>query len=127
MHSFDQTILIVEQDAPTRALYLRELGRDYRAFACANEYDALDIARSQPISAIVLEPALPDGAGWSLLARLRELFSAHDVPIILCSTLDERRRGMMLGATVYLVKPVLPTTLLATLQRLVCRPPNQDN
>jgi DNA-binding response OmpR family regulator len=39
--------------------------------------------------------------------------------IILCSVLDDRRRGMNLGAAAYLVKPVLPKTLLDTLKQVL--------
>jgi DNA-binding response OmpR family regulator len=43
------------------------------------------------------------------------------VPIILCSALDERKRGLELGASAYLVKPVLPAALLEALRRVTGR------
>jgi DNA-binding response OmpR family regulator len=45
--------------------------------------------------------------------------AAQGIPLIVCSTLDERRRGIALGAAAYLVKPTLPATLLATLQQVL--------
>ena len=43
----------------------------------------------------------------------------RDILLVLCSTLDERRRGIELGATMYLVKPTLPTTLPGALQAVI--------
>jgi DNA-binding response OmpR family regulator len=118
MQSADQAILIVENDGPTRELYLRELSRDYRVFACSDEHDVLTLLRAHNICAVGLEPSHPGGRGWELLAAMKHANDTRSVPIILCSTLDERKRGMELGACAYLVKPVLPATLLETLRRV---------
>jgi DNA-binding response OmpR family regulator len=118
----DQTILIVEQDDPTRELYSRELSRDYRVVTCGDGRDALELLRAHDIRAVVLEPGAADGRGWDLLAAMRHEPNMCGIPVILCSTLDERKRGMELGAIAYLVKPVLPTVLLEALRR-VTHPP----
>lgn len=106
-----QTILLIEDDASTRELYQRELSRDYKVLACSTESEALALLDSYPVCTIVLEPAVQSGQGWSLLAMLHAMPHTRTIPIILCSTLDERRRGMDLGATLYLTKPVLPVAL----------------
>ena len=54
-----------------------------------------------------------------LIESLRSIPRLSSVRIILCSTQDERRRGMSLGATAYLVKPILPTALLDTLRQVL--------
>ncbi len=118
-HHAVQAILIVEHDQPTRDLYRRELSRDYQIYDCADERDALDLLRSHSVDAVVLEPARPDGRGWALLTMLQRAAATRVIPVILCSALDERKRGLELGATAYLVKPVLPVTLLETLRRVI--------
>ena len=118
MRSSDQTIVIVEHDTPTRELYVRELGRDYQALACCDEQAVLEMLRTHTICAIVLEPGLTDGNGWELLAKIKQSDDTRAIPVILCSTLDERKRGMELGAHAYLVKPVLPSMLLETIRRV---------
>lgn len=115
----DSAILIVEDDRPTRELYQRALSARYRVFACADDIDALQIVQSHEIGAIVLEPSLPGERGWALIETLRGIPRTCQIPIVLCSTLDERKRGMLMGAAVYLLKPVLPTTLLATLAQVI--------
>lgn len=106
-----RTILLIEDDPATRELYRRELSRDYNVLACSSESEALALLDSYPVCTIVLEPVVQSGQGWSLLAMLHAMPRTRTIPIILCSTLDERRRGMELGATLYLTKPVLPVAL----------------
>jgi DNA-binding response OmpR family regulator len=119
MQTADQSILIIEHDDPTRELYVRELTRDYHVFACSEVHEALALLRTHDIDAIVLEPAGPKGHGWQSFAEIQAANLDRSIPVVLCSTLDERSRGAELGASAYLVKPVLPKTLLETLHRLL--------
>jgi len=121
MQTQTQEILIVECDLPTLELYLRELSRDYQILACSETQEALALLQAHSVAAVVLEPSTPDGQGWSLLAAIKSLPGSSPIPVVLCSTLDERKRGMEMGAAAYLVKPVLPTTLLETLQQVTRR------
>ncbi|NJM05458.1 response regulator [Candidatus Gracilibacteria bacterium] len=115
----DYTILVIEDDLPTRELYERELRLCYHVVTCDSEEQALKLLHEHVVAAVVLEPTLPDGQGWHLLAHIRATPHLHSVPIILCSTQNARRRAMTLGATIYLTKPVLPATLLETLRHVV--------
>lgn len=112
-------VLIIEEDAPTLELYRRELGRDYQILACQNGEDAIRLAGWDGLSAIVLEPAMGGGQGWLLLPHLQQALVGRHVPIILCSTQDEPRRGMLAGASAFLVKPVLPVVLRDCIQRVL--------
>jgi len=118
MQTTTQAILIVERDLPTLELYQRELSRDYEILTCSEARQALALLRAHRIAAVVLEPSAPDGQGWSLLAAIKSLPGPSPIPVVLCSTLDERKRGMEMGAVAYLVKPVLPTTLRKTLRQV---------
>ncbi len=113
------SILLVEADDVTQRLYARELSRRYRVFTCRDEAALLRLLRTEDIRAIILEPALADGLGWRLLASIRQMQPGAALPIILCSAVDERRRGMALGAAAYLIKPVLPVTLRNTLDQIL--------
>ena len=121
MQTETQEILIVECDLPTLELYLRELSRDYQILACSETQQALALLQAHSVAAVVLEPSTPDEQGWSLLAAIKSLPGSSPIPVVLCSTLDERKRGMEMGAAAYLVKPVLPTTLLKTLHQVMRR------
>lgn len=115
------TILLIEHDEATRALYARELGREYRVFACPDEHEALALLHAHAICAVILEPG-PAQGGWALLTTIKQTGAIRGIPVILCSTLDERKRGLELGASAYLVKPVLPAALLETVRRIVHQP-----
>ena len=56
---------------------------------------------------------------WNFVTAARTLPGYADLPIIVCSTLDERRRGAELGIAAYLVKPVVPKTLLDTVNTVL--------
>jgi DNA-binding response OmpR family regulator len=126
MRSAEQAILLVEHDQPTRELYLRELSRNFLVYACCDEGAVLELLRVHDIRAVVLEPGPAGGNGWALLADLKRLASTRATPVILCSSLDERKRGLEMGASAYLVKPVLPATLLEAVCRFTGRLP-QDS
>ncbi|MBE2239795.1 MAG: response regulator [Caldilineaceae bacterium] len=116
MASLKRTVLILDIDEVTRELYRRGLERRFQVITCVDERAAWEALETHQVDSIVLEPAALDDEEWGFVTRLRT--SAHycDVPIIVCSTLDARRRGAELGATVYLIKPVTPQALNDTLQ-----------
>lgn len=110
----ETVILILEQDDATRELYRRELARCYRVVACADKREAWAALQSEPVEGIVLEPAaLHDG--WTFVAAVRRVAGYSQTPIVVCSTLDDRRRGVEAGVAAYLVKPVMPQALVAAL------------
>lgn len=121
MQTTTQAILLIDSDAPTLELYRRELSREYQIFTCSDTQQVLTLLETHNISVAVLEPSMPDEQGWSLLAAIKQAPGLANLPVVLCSTLDERKRGMEMGAVAYLVKPVLPTTLRETLHQITRR------
>lgn len=119
MPSAERAILIVEGDRSTRELYCRALSQAYEVFVSANPQEARALLCTHAIDAVILEPGPLDGGGWSLLAELKRDPSTQLIPLIVCTTQDERRRAIELGATVYLVKPVLPALLLETVSLVI--------
>jgi DNA-binding response OmpR family regulator len=112
------TILIIENDPATLELYRRELGRDFRVLACYSKSETLEAIDSQSPNAVILEPAALNEEGWDLLKAIVALQN-RCLPVILCTILDERKRGMREGAAVCLIKPVLPAALLETLHKVI--------
>ena len=113
-----QTILIVDDDLATLELYQRELQREFRVLTCTDELQASEVLGSEDVSAIVLEPVALGEQGWAKLASITHKSTNRPVPVLVCSTQDDRRRDMEMGATACLVKPVLPTTLLDVLRQI---------
>lgn len=119
MAMMSHTILIIEDDQPTRELYERELSATYHVLARSDDCEVLDEIKAHHVAALVLEPALLGGRGWELLKQLRSTPETHTLPIILCSTQNARRTAESLGATMYMVKPVMPFELLEAIQHVL--------
>ncbi len=119
MTATGNVVLIGEPDQATNTLYQRALGTTVAVITASDEETMLELLRTTPIAALVLEPAIFAAPGWDGLATISHMCAALGIPLIVCSTLDERRRGIALGAAAYLVKPTLPATLVATLRQVI--------
>jgi CheY-like chemotaxis protein len=60
---------------------------------------------------------LQDGAGWQLIERFHAPELRQPLPVVICSAVDDPLRGATFAVARYLIKPVLPDTLLSTVQR----------
>ena len=61
---------------------------------------------------------MQDEDGWSILESLKADPETRDIPIILCSILGDKQKGMSMGVADYLVKPITEQDLLESLARL---------
>ena len=114
-----RSILIVDDDPATCALYERVLGSTYRVIVCGDSAQALALLEAEAVAGVVLATNLVYGQGWEMLAQVGGTPSISAIPVVLCSAVDDRRRGLTLGSGAYLLKPFLPSILLATVQQFV--------
>jgi DNA-binding response OmpR family regulator len=79
-------------------------------------------------AAVVLDIRLPGLDGWEVLSRVRADDATRAVPVIVVSILDEKQRGMSLGAADYLIKPVARDALVSAMRRVGALPgaPSRD-
>ena len=113
-----ETVLVVEDDphsAELLTVYLE--GAGYGVTVARDGAEGLELARRLRPRAVVLDILLPRVDGWDLLARLKADPATADSPVVVVSMLDERGKGLALGAVEYLVKPVGREELLAALER----------
>jgi CheY-like chemotaxis protein/two-component sensor histidine kinase len=100
-------ILVVDDDASTRDLMLRVLQRnDFRVVTAANGEEGLRLARDLHPDAITLDVILPGMSGWAVLSALKADPQISDIPVVMLTMVDDRNRGIALGASDYVVKPV---------------------
>jgi signal transduction histidine kinase/CheY-like chemotaxis protein len=112
-------ILLVEDDEHSielLSLYLRDTGFEI-AVARSGE-EGLELARRLRPAGIILDILLSGLDGWEFLARAKADPEIATVPVIIVSMLDERGRGLALGAADYLVKPIVRDDLLDALARV---------
>ena len=111
-------ILLIESDLPTIELYRGILKEDYEVFTYSDESKISAHLQRHTPHAIILEPAMNRGIGWKIFSTINTMIHEFPVPVIVCTTSDERKRGVEMGAAAFLVKPVLPSLLLQTLGQL---------
>jgi two-component system response regulator TctD len=81
--------------------------------------DALSVVGSEPYALVILDVGLPDMDGFAVLAELRR--RGEKVPVLMLTArdaLDDRVRGLDLGADDYLRKPFDPEELEARVRAL---------
>jgi DNA-binding response OmpR family regulator len=115
----DRVVLLAEPDQASSLLYQHVLRTAFEVVAAADKETVLRILHTRPVEVLVLDPMIFAMQRWEQLSMLSRICAERGIPLVICSTLDERRRGIELGAAVYLVKPTLPATLLATLQHVL--------
>ncbi len=70
---------------------------------------------------ITLDLLLPDQHGWILFERIKDDPDVRDIPVIVVSMIEERKRFNRQPAEEYLTKPVKRETLKLAIQRLAPR------
>lgn len=115
-------ILIVEDEAKTAA-YLRKgfTESGFTVELAANGRDGLHLALTEDFDLILLDVMLPGLDGWSILQSLR---LSKTTPVLMLTArgeVEERVRGLELGADDYLVKPFAFSELLARVRALARR------
>jgi CheY-like chemotaxis protein len=77
--------------------------------------DALELAQNEKPVAIVLEVGSPASTGWHLLKQLRSQQTTCEIPIVICSWMDEKKRAADQGASACLRMPILYEDFAKTL------------
>ena len=111
------TVVLVDDDRVSLDLlsaYLEPFDVDVARFEDAPE--ALSAVRRSPPAAVLLDIRLPGMDGWELLSAVKADPATASVPVVLVTIVDERARGMALGATDYLTKPVHREDLIRSLR-----------
>jgi DNA-binding response OmpR family regulator len=116
-------VLVVEDYAPLRkslARGLREAG--FAVDASGDGEEGLWYAESNEYDAIVLDLMLPKLDGLTIIRRLRKAQSPTSILILTArDAVEDRVRGLDLGADDYLVKPFAFEELLARVRALIRR------
>jgi signal transduction histidine kinase len=117
------TILVVNDDAPTRYLIGRTLRiAGYHVVEASSGQEALKLASGRP-DLLLLDVQLPDVDGYEVCRRLRAHEETRDLLIAHLSsdtvTREDRIRGLTQGADAYWTTPFEPEELLANIHALL--------
>ncbi|MES2822584.1 MAG: ATP-binding protein [Pseudomonadota bacterium] len=115
-------ILIVEDQAPTRLLYEKFLmNTEFRVVMAQSLNEAIDLWLTTKPAAVILDILLNGEDAWSWLTQLKNDPLHSAVPVIIATEIEDKRKGLALGAEAYFVKPLFRQQLLATLRLLISR------
>ncbi|MDB5770154.1 MAG: histidine kinase [Burkholderia sp.] len=112
-------VLVIEDDTQTRLLYEKFLrGTEFRAVPARSIREAEERWSMQTPAAVVLDIFLHGEDTWRWLAQLKNSDERRQVPVIVATEIDDRRKGLALGADAYCVKPLFRDELVANLRAL---------
>lgn len=122
-------ILVVDDEDKTAA-YLSE-GLTENGFivdVASNGEDGLSLAKTHIYDLIILDVMLPKLDGWGVIKEIR--LSRPDVRVLFltaCDDVEEKVKGLELGADDYLIKPFAFSELLARIRTLLRRGTPRQN
>lgn len=116
-------ILIVE-DEPKTGDYLKQglTEAGFMADLARDGWDGLEMAKANSYALLILDVMLPGLTGWQVLEGVRR--AGLDTPVLFLTARDQvedRVKGLELGADDYLVKPFAFAELLARVRSLTRR------
>jgi two-component system copper resistance phosphate regulon response regulator CusR len=121
-------ILVIEDELKTAAYLRKGLEESGYAVDVANDGpQGLILAQEEEYDVIVLDVMLPGMDGWAIVKTLR---STRATPVLFLTArddVDDRVRGLELGADDYLVKPFAFVELLARVRTLARRGPPRES
>jgi len=110
-------ILVVDDNDDNREMYAGYLEwAGFRVTKATNGHDALAAARVHQPAVVVLDVYMPGLDGWEVCRLLKADSSTSHCAIIML-TGDAFTRSASAECDAYLLKPCLPETLLAEVQR----------
>ena len=116
-------ILIVEDDKNARRLMSAVLTRyGYEPVCAADGLEALEILDHKHVDLIILDVMMPRMDGYEFTHTLRS--AGNDIPILMVTareTQDDKKRGFIIGADDYMVKPVDEEEMILRIAALLRR------
>jgi CheY-like chemotaxis protein len=114
-----RVILAIDDDEQVISLYERYLEpQGFHLVALTDPSKARERVRQLKPYAVTLDIMMPGYDGWQVINDLKSDPETRDVPVIICSILEQEEKGFNLGAADYLVKPIIEDDLINALNRL---------
>ena len=116
-------ILIVEDDKSLRRLmevFLKQNG--YEVYLAEDGEKAIEIFEDKHIDLVICDIMMPKVSGYELVKDLRN--SNYELPILMVTakeTIEDKRKGFLVGADDYMVKPIDLDEMLLRINALLRR------
>lgn len=111
-------VLVIDDDRLACDTLAAQLAQGYHVQKLSDSRRAVEAAvQSQP-DVIVLDVMMPYMDGWDVLRALRANPVTQQIPVVICSVLNEQQLAFSLQANEYLVKPIERDALRRAVERL---------
>jgi CheY-like chemotaxis protein len=118
------SVLVIDDDATQRDLMRRFLiSEGFTVQTASDGEEGLRLARQLSPVAITLDVMMPGLDGWTVLSMLKADSSVCDIPVIMLTMMDDKKRGYALGAANYITKPIDRKRLAQVLKKFRCPHP----
>jgi signal transduction histidine kinase/ActR/RegA family two-component response regulator len=117
-------VLVVEDRQETRLLYERFLqDTEFCAIPARSLREAEEQWQRTPPKAVVLDIMLSGEDAWRWLTDLKNSDRRRHVPVVVATEVEDKRKGLALGADAYFIKPLFKDELVGMLRELVAQAP----
>jgi signal transduction histidine kinase/DNA-binding response OmpR family regulator len=111
-------VLVIDDDVTVRNLMERHISKDGVEVVTAKDgAEGLKLARELNPAVITLDVLMPGADGWQVLRELKADSALAEIPVVMCTILDDKNKGYALGAADYMNKPVSRDNLRDVLSR----------
>ncbi|MCC6259389.1 MAG: response regulator [Anaerolineales bacterium] len=115
----NRIILSIDDDPQVIGLYERYLQpQGYQVIALTDPNQAVERIKQLKPFAVTLDIMMPGIDGWQVLDQIKADSETRNTQVIICSIIEDLEKGFSLGASDYLVKPILEDDLVNSLDRL---------
>lgn len=114
------TLLVVDDDPFQRKLAGGLLGADHHLVFAASGREALNLLRGMRPDLILMDVVMPDMDGLEVTRQIKAVPRLADVPVLMVTGKSEKNvvvDGIRVGATDFVVKPLVREVLLAKVAR----------
>ncbi len=107
-HFAPSSIMIVGEDSHFCQLLRSYIRRsDYQTRFSHPNHQIVELVQQEQPALIILDVDVPGNGGWLILRELKKHPAVCHIPVMVCSWLDEKERGLQEGGNVYLRMPIL--------------------
>ena len=100
-------VLVIDDDPAVRELLTKAfLDSDFAVATASSGEEGLEKASSYRPDVITLDVLMKDMDGWTVLSTIKADPDLADIPVVVLSIIDEKAKGLALGAADYLLKPI---------------------
>lgn len=107
-NTYDETILVAEDDEDIRNYLYEELSENFKVLAVPDGYAAIKLLQEEDISIVLSDVLMPNINGFQLCKEIKQNVATSHIPVVLLTALvDDNQQiyGIAEGADEYIRKP----------------------